>query len=486
MSATRTLALTGAIALAIGLGVVGCGEDEEVSVAPASSSTAPTVPAPTSDVESDRTGDDLPPPSEAPSQDQPDEPDGGRSQQSEFARLDPSTIPEAPAPGRLADAILPTESDGVVALFVALPVELFGAEKDLTTAPAGGVAAEYPVGARTTPVGFQAYDVPASFYGEILPEPTADHVVALFATGADWEVEAVGHEGDRFWVEWLTTAGGEGFDAEETIFSLVFGDAGRPWVFVVNADDAAARDELLEVFVAASIAVPEPSPPTGDEATARAALLEPSDLGPDWTSRIKLPPDAGFPDVLARTMSAEPVCSTALDQLAVEAPELSGLLELLTIGATAHAESATLVARREQTFEVEHTVAVFEDADDAGATIDELEDLGWIDCLSAVYGALLQAMLASELPEVVVTLDDVVRRSVEHGDDAVALRFETSVELPDGSTVPVAHDVSIVVVGRSMSALVQTSFGGVLDDEEVDEIIALGVDLVGEVFAPAD
>lgn len=472
MSATRTWVVTGVIALLIG--VVGCGEDEQLSVD--TTRSGPTAPVTGDSVRSDERDDAAEEPSPEPSEEP--EPSGP-------PELDPSTIPEAPAPGSLRDADLPADDDGIVALFVALPDELFGAAKELDTGRAGGIAADYSIAARTTPVGFQAYDVPASYYGDFLPEPTADHVVALFASGADWEVEAAGHDAGRYWVEWSTTAGGEGVEGEETIYSVVVGDAGSRWVFVVNAGDTAVRDELLEILVATANAVPQPPPPTPDEQAARAGLLDPSVLGPEWVSQIKLPPEAGLREVLAEVMSTEPACSMASGRLDADNAELSGLLHLLTADADAHVASPTLVARRDQSFEVEHTVAVFEDPAGARATFDALRDLGWIECISAIYGELMQGRLASVLPDARVTLDDAVRRELDVGDDAVAVRFDTTLELPDGTTVPAVHDVSIVVIGRAVSAVVQMSFGGDVDDVEVDEIIGLGARLVGEQFPGA-
>jgi hypothetical protein len=490
MRATRTLAGTATIALLLGFGGVGCGDDGAGDGTTSSSTTAPPTTTAGSAGPSDTTvpvdddpvaeSDDEPTvePGES-----PEEPANGESQSSEFPELDPTTIPEAAAPGRMIDAALPTDADGVVSLFDAFPTELLGASKDLNTARQGGIAADYSIAERVTPVGFQAVDVPTSFYGAFLPEPTAEYVAALFASGADWEVEAVGRDGERFWVEWNTTAGGEGFDGEETIWSLVVGDAGSHWAFIVNATDPSTRDELIDVFVATSVAVPEPPPPTADEAAARSALLEPSDLGPDWTSQIKVPHDASFRDLLVDVMSDEPACAAALGQLQSEATDLSGLLGLLTAGSVARADSHTLVARRDASFEVEHSVAVFEDADRARATLSDLTELGWVECLSVVYGDLMQGLLAPMMPGVGVTLGAVTTRTIELGDEGVAVRFETSVEFPDGPAVPAVHDVSIVVVDRAVSALVQTTFGGDVADAEVDEIVALAADVVSDQFA---
>ena len=110
---------------------------------------------------------------------------------------------------------------------------------------------------RCSDVGFEAFDLTAAEDGFYPADWRAEHFVALFASGADWDVEDAGHEGTRYWVTFETYCGGEDMEQDEIISSAVWGEAGSPWVFSVGAPDAPGRDVLLTAFVdAALLAVP--------------------------------------------------------------------------------------------------------------------------------------------------------------------------------------------------------------------------------------
>lgn len=167
---------------------------------------------------------------------------------------DPSRLPEAAAPAGLGRPQMPAEADAVVAVFEALPVELLGATRQVVELDPGTIAASYDAGDRECgQVGLQAIDL-ATDAGSAYPDDwRAEDVVALFATGADWDVEDAGHEAARYWVSFETFCGGEDMERDEIISSAVWGDENSPWVFFVGARNTTERDELLTAFVDAAL-----------------------------------------------------------------------------------------------------------------------------------------------------------------------------------------------------------------------------------------
>lgn len=165
---------------------------------------------------------------------------------------DPSTLPEAPAPAGLGDIALPGDDSDVMAVFEALPYELLGGQLVVAAAPPGRIVASFDAGDRQCgQVAIQAFDLTtATDFSP--PSWRAEHVITLFAGGADWDVEDAGRDGDRYWVTFETYCGGEGMSEDELVSSAGWGDAGSPWVFFVAAADGAGRDTLLDAFVAAA------------------------------------------------------------------------------------------------------------------------------------------------------------------------------------------------------------------------------------------
>lgn len=219
-----------ALSLPAVLAIAACGDDEpEGGDAP----TAETVPATTLEEGARDEG-------------------GGTEPTDGPAGPDPSTLPEAVAPVGLGAVSLPTDAEGVDALFDALPAELLGADREIVDLLPGMVGARYDTGEREcSEVGLQAIDLAAE-NGPYPDDWRADDVVALFASGADWDVEEAGHEAARFWVTFETYCGGEDMERDEIVSSAVWGDEDGSWMFLVGAADAADRELLLGAFVDAA------------------------------------------------------------------------------------------------------------------------------------------------------------------------------------------------------------------------------------------
>lgn len=164
---------------------------------------------------------------------------------------DPATLPDAVAPGGLSGAVLPDDAAGVAELFNALPGELFGVGLDVMMTGPGRLAAVYGSDDRSCgPTRIQADDLSAVDVDVFYPKDwTAENVIASFATGADWEVDDAGQDGDLSWVVWQTTCSGEGVDGVQPIFSTTWGEAGSPIVFFAGSKDSEARDHLISAFV---------------------------------------------------------------------------------------------------------------------------------------------------------------------------------------------------------------------------------------------
>lgn len=168
-------------------------------------------------------------------------------------------IPDRAAPGGLGDAVLPDDSDGILAVYEELPLELLGGQRtieEMVLQVSYGVTE--PVGCGN--IGFRTLDV-QSIFG--IP---AELWVMSFAAGGDWEVEDFGRDGELFWVTWRSTCSiappaadgedpppeDEGELEEDTLFMATWGAIGSSWSFSASAGDAAGRTQLLEAFAAAA------------------------------------------------------------------------------------------------------------------------------------------------------------------------------------------------------------------------------------------
>ena len=231
----------GSIGVAVGLSILalGCGSDDDPAGEEQSTTVSPsTTSAPVEPADGDQTdteGVDEPP---AP---------------------DPAMLPEAVAPAGLGLPRLPTDADAVVAVFEALPVEMLGATRQVVELDPGTIAARYDAGDRQCgEVGLQAIDL-GTDAGNAYPDDwRAEDVVALFTTGADWDVEDAGREAARYWVTFETFCGGEDMERDEIISSAVWGDESSTWVFFLGARNTTERQELLTAFVEAALTTPGP------------------------------------------------------------------------------------------------------------------------------------------------------------------------------------------------------------------------------------
>jgi hypothetical protein len=176
------------------------------------------------------------------------------SSASESTAPNPDALPEAAAPHGLGEVDLPDTADGIVALFDRLPANLIGRQRTdgPPAAPSSRISASYgstePVGCAT--VGLQAMNVST---GDFFPEGwTAEMVLAMFTTGADWQVEDFGRDGELLWVMFTTTCGAEGSPDEDVVSTMNWGVTGSAWVFSASADAAEPRDELTLAFVTAA------------------------------------------------------------------------------------------------------------------------------------------------------------------------------------------------------------------------------------------
>lgn len=232
------------------VGASGCGGDDSESGSTASDEDSATTVVATTDAPAQAaspttiTTGDVEPVEPIESDDDPPAPN-------------PSTLPEATAPVGLSAPQLPDDAEGIVALFDALPDELLGGTRDLVNLGPGNIGASYDAGDRQcTEVGLQAIDLTAN-PGAYPEDWRAEHLVALFASGVDWDVEDAGHEGTLYWVTFETTCGGEEIERDEIISGATWGNEGSPWVFFVGAPDDAGRDTLLTEFVDAAFAATE-------------------------------------------------------------------------------------------------------------------------------------------------------------------------------------------------------------------------------------
>lgn len=173
---------------------------------------------------------------------------------SESTPPDLDALPEATAPHALGEVDLPDTADGIVTLFDRLPADLTGRQRtdERPAALSNRINASYgstePVGCAM--VGLQAMNVST---GDFFPEGwTAEMVIAMFTTGADWSVEDFGRDGQLLWVMFTTTCSAEDAPGEDVVSTMNWGITGSPWVFSASADATETRDELTMAFVTAA------------------------------------------------------------------------------------------------------------------------------------------------------------------------------------------------------------------------------------------
>lgn len=397
---------------------------------------------------------------------------------------DPSTIPEAVAPNGLGTVELPDAADGVVELFAALPGELFGGRLELDNLAPGRIAASYPVAdRRCSEIGFQAFDLTASD-GGFPPEWRAENFVALFASGADWDVEDAGQDGDRYWVTFVTTCGGEDIEQDEVIASAVWGDGGSPWVYTVAGPDASGRSELLTAFVdaASQVTHDDDAPPSADQSAAEAALLTVDDLGDDWVALPRLPSDDdGFDEVGTQVLAEEPVCADTLAAAEDRGVSVFELIESLVQEPLTRAESPTFTSRRDGQSEIEHSISVFATGDEVAAALAAVRDAGWLGCVIAAMDDLMTASFLEEGIEASVTDYVATERDLGLGDDSLAAAFEIDLRTADGSEIRFRLDLSVVVLGRATSAVTVFASTDAIDDATIDELIGVAADRVADI-----
>jgi hypothetical protein len=164
----------------------------------------------------------------------------------------PSPPPVAAAPHGLGQVTLPENEDAINRLFSDLPSTFLGRTRTIDPGSTGDINASYgttePAGCGT--VGLQATDVST---GDFFPEGwTAEKAIGIFTTGADWNVEDFGRDGDLYWVEWNTTCASDVRPGTDSIFTTSWGKLGSPWMFSASADASDVREGLIEAFVTAS------------------------------------------------------------------------------------------------------------------------------------------------------------------------------------------------------------------------------------------
>ncbi len=94
--------------------------------------------------------------------------------------------------------------------------------------------------------------------GSLLPEPRADLLVGAYVLGDDdddYTVEAAGHEGDLYWVTYISTNSGEGVDGVEEVYSIAWGEACSSVAFSAGAPTESGRTELIAAFIGAAAQV---------------------------------------------------------------------------------------------------------------------------------------------------------------------------------------------------------------------------------------
>lgn len=164
---------------------------------------------------------------------------------------DPKTIPEAVAPQQLGRTILPINPYQITSRFQGLQWRLNSRQRtlELDKEVSGHISASY---GRTQPVGCGIVGLSARNVstGEFYPPGwMAEQVVAHFTTGADWEVEDFGREGQLYWVTWNTTCSAGDSSSTDDLYMITWGKAGTPWVYSALGSTPEERRELVAAFV---------------------------------------------------------------------------------------------------------------------------------------------------------------------------------------------------------------------------------------------
>ena len=147
-------------------------------------------------------------------------------------------LPKVAAPHCRGSEELPGDPAGVFALLRQLPAQI--GERERTEFDDEGPY-HYRVGYGER-MAVQAMDVSVgefSFYSA-----TAIEAMAVWALGADWDVEAAARDQDVLWARIHTTGDGE------DIYAIIWGNQGSRWVFSAMADTPDHLDALVAAFVA--------------------------------------------------------------------------------------------------------------------------------------------------------------------------------------------------------------------------------------------
>lgn len=172
----------------------------------------------------------------------------------DLAAPDPQSLPETLAPGDLGAVTLPEDADSIAAFFRKLPQRVAGQPRSTMfdqRGPSVYDATYSEVGTRgCSPLRLQARNVSNT---EFYPKNwTAEGFISWWTLGADWEVEEAGREGSLFWVRWNTFCSSEPSSGVFPVYSLIWGNAGSPWVFTAQADTPEELDALIAAFVTAA------------------------------------------------------------------------------------------------------------------------------------------------------------------------------------------------------------------------------------------
>ncbi|HEV2107991.1 MAG TPA: hypothetical protein VGR16_06990 [Thermomicrobiales bacterium] len=191
----------------------------------------------------------------------------------------PSSLPEAAAPFGLGKVALPSDAEGVAALFARLPEELDGETRNGVPDRQGErVVASYgpPDAMFGPPLSLQAINFKD---GDFFPKDfTAGVFVARVIETADYGAETFGREGNLVWVRAETTAG-VACDKPGTpelirpIYTLAWGEADSPWLFTAASFTPEGLEALVTAFVTTATdapGTPAPAATPGADATPTA------------------------------------------------------------------------------------------------------------------------------------------------------------------------------------------------------------------------
>ena len=308
--------------------------------------------------------------------------------------------------------------------------------------------------------------------------------MALFASGADWDVEEAGRDGERYWVSWETSCGEAGVPGSEAIFSATWGDLGSTWAYSVAAHDVVGRAELLAAFAVAAATTGPAEPPSDEQLAAEAALLTLDDLVGDWVPVVRIPSDdAGFDELATPVLRAESTCAAAVAWADREGLTVSGLVDALVPDAVARAESPTFTSMRDGS-EIEHAVSVWANPAVVAESFATARDVDWMACIVSAFGELMVARLAADGIEVEIVDYSASALAPQLGDDALGARFEMTAEA-QGEQVTIVSSLVVVAIGEVPSAVSFFAVGGDASFD-VDALAAIAADRVAEVFGVVD